>query len=1001
MLASILGNVGNPKQHTPTLGDHEHLTISPVRHLASQEWSLSRSQTEPLIQTPEKPHPSRLSVDGSPRHPSLDRDICTTPISPTRPQKKHRSATSASITTAKSHSRTNSRLPKSPSVPAFHTKPDPPDLKSPPPVPTLDSFPAVPVTPLLRTPSSASTADSRSLAQRRAPASHSSYGVETSNGPPPSFTTQRTLSQDRLWKPSPQDKTNASQIADTEARQEGSESSPIDANEAPHDQEPTWSQAELHMISTPRMRVDEQVDGEGVDAGPGSAGHSTETLCTSGGQLILGPGMSSADERSKHSGNDDRKSEDLFLNIAHTDAGGQNLRTRSERRQVSSFSFVDRCCNFVPDDPIFVSDSRYLQSRLGTFYVPSVTRSSNDHPGKLTQSVPAPQDRYDDITVSPRTEVTYRPNKRHSFGLRPAAASPRPLDDSVRQRYFSTGTRMLKSGAQSVMVGSDCETPSELQYNSGPRTGKVDSTKSYRRSNLPSIPSDPQERLRYTEHNLTRVEGTDSTMSTTAPSTVGDELWDTLVELKSRIRNLELNGKLPSSSAAAMSTVERPQTATTTVTTLSSTSKHGRASTTPVESVIDGVPVTVHPLLHEALRKARPVLVADLYQKLEATASDALQLASGLGLQCDNASTVGVSSSAKRHLRRRADSMCQGLTELTIELTIALSASPRPPTGSQSFHLSGRDVSSTPGHTPSTTDYRMDSPSRFSRRISVGSNDPRSLSTSRGPARLETGRATLLHNGTVNSPQDYTSPEVAVRTPSSAHSQKQMQPTSSSRQNRAATRVRRRAQATAEGTAEGPSDGADNSENEDSPSVRPVSRTGTKVSLRHRSARDRTSLGREYTSSYPLPSSVRKGSDLTAERSPSVIASAGQPFRRPYGTSNVNGGSSNLNSPSTPKDHIQPSSRRYVTGGFSRESGSYLSSTEHTPDNVTVQRGGGSGSKRSLGLTSRLGLFVNRQLRATKAERGEQESLQEQHRSPTLRITHQPAGDDEVHQAGY
>lgn len=67
-------------------------------------------------------------------------------------------------------------------------------------------------------------------------------------------------------------------------------------------------------------------------------------------------------------------------------------------------------------------------------------------------------------------------------------------------------------------------------------------------------------------------DGTESTMSTTAPSTV----WDELDDLKSRIRKLELTGKLPSSSAAAMSSMagERPRTATTTVTTVSSSPKH-------------------------------------------------------------------------------------------------------------------------------------------------------------------------------------------------------------------------------------------------------------------------------------------------------------------------------------------------------------------------------------------------------------------------------------------
>jgi hypothetical protein len=508
-------------------------------------------------------------------------------------------------------------------------------------------------------------------------------------------------------------------------------------------------------------------------------------------------------------------------------------------------------------------------------------------------------------------------------------------------------------------------------------------TRSYRRSNLSAFRGEPnrstseaQERAKYVEQNAPRLEGTDSTMSTASPSTV----WDELDELKSRIKKLELTGKLPSSSAAAMSTAERPQTATTTVTTMSSSPRQGKSSISPGEGAIDGVPVTVHPLLHESLRKARPVLSADVYQKLEATASDALQLASvmGAGLHAGNASVIGASSSTERQLRRRADSMCRGLTELTI----ALSSQPKPPPLLQPFRPSSREASSTFGHTtPPTTSYSLDSNSRYKRRFSNDAEDARPSAMARVQSRLENRRASLLQNSMVNSPPEYASPDIAVHTPASVQSQNQLQPSSSSRLNRAATRLRGR-------RATGGADGADDSENDSSPSVRPVSRARTDVSLRHRSARDRTSLGREYTSSHPLPSFVRKGSEVAAERSPSVMASAALPSRRSYLPSTTtatitNSGSIIHSSPATPRDNIQPGYRRYVSSGVTRGSPSsshQLSSTEQTPENVTVQRGSASGSsRRTLGLTSRLGQvgsFVNGRLRAAKAERERQESLQ-------------------------
>lgn len=626
---------------------------------------------------------------------------------------------------------------------------------------------------------------------------------------------------------------------------------------------------------------------------------------------------------------------------------------------------------------------------------------SNNHRSEAAAPPPGEEGRIDDGTLSPRTEVPYQPNKRHSFSLRSAARSAHPLDDSGRQRYFSTGTRIQPNGTQGAVERADRETSPEIPYGGNQRTPNIDSgTRSYRRSNLSAFRSDRnvstsevQERPRYVEQNPPRVEGTDSTMSTAAPSTV----WDELDELKSRIKKLELTGKLPSSSAAAMSTVERPQTATTTVTTMSSSPKQGKTSISPGESAIDGVSATVHPLLHEALRKARPSLSADVYQKLQATASDALQLASvmGAGLHAGNASAIGASSSAERQLRRRADSMCRGLTELTI----ALSAGPKPPPLLQPFRPSSRDASSTFVHTtPPTTSYSVDSNSRFSRRFSNDPDDARPSAVARVHSRLETRRTSLLHhNSILNSPQEYASSEIAVHTPASAQSQNQMQPTSSGRLNRAATRLRgRRPTVTA--------DGADDSENDNSPSVRPVSRARTDVSLRHRSARDRTSLGREYTSSHPLPSFVRKGSEPATESSPSVIASSGLPTRRPYVPSNGNGGSSNPSSPATPRDNIQPGYRRYVSSGVARGSPPYRSSTEHTPDNVTVQRGSASGSRRSLGLTSRLGQvgnFVNGRLRAAKAERERQERLQGQQKTPSPHNTRQHSRQGQENEGVY
>ena len=169
--------------------------------------------------------------------------------------------------------------------------------------------------------------------------------------------------------------------------------------------------------------------------------------------------------------------------------------------------------------------------------------------------------------------------------------------------------------------------------------------------------------------------GSDSVDSQNAPSTV----WDELDDLKSRINKLELTGKLPPSSAAAMSalrTGDRPRTATTAPTTVSSSPKQLRKhNTAPSEITLSGQTNTgVHPLLQSALAKAKMTLSPQLYRTLEASAADAMALAAITG----NAGPQGTTFSAAsiingvtvsdRQIRRKADSMCRNLTDLCIAL---------------------------------------------------------------------------------------------------------------------------------------------------------------------------------------------------------------------------------------------------------------------------------------------------------------------------------------------
>ena len=134
-----------------------------------------------------------------------------------------------------------------------------------------------------------------------------------------------------------------------------------------------------------------------------------------------------------------------------------------------------------------------------------------------------------------------------------------------------------------------------------------------------------------------------------------------------------MTGKVPSTSGAAVSgEPERPRTATTAPTTIDSSPKHDKPVKKPEpeedpEEVTDANTVggpsvaNIHPNLHSALAKAKPLLNYSLYRSLEATAADALQLvamtgsAGPQGTAFSAASIINGVTVSDRHVRRKAD----------------------------------------------------------------------------------------------------------------------------------------------------------------------------------------------------------------------------------------------------------------------------------------------------------------------------------------------------------
>jgi hypothetical protein len=152
----------------------------------------------------------------------------------------------------------------------------------------------------------------------------------------------------------PPEKSNIPKKMDGGPANEEFELSQATMNEVVQDSEVGSDHEDLEATGTPRKEVDGSVEGPKLNADAVMAGDSTETLCTAGELLTRGLDLPSADEGNKNSGSDDRKSEDMFLNIAKADAGGQELMTRSERRKVS-LPLIQPCCDLFWFDLLLIS----------------------------------------------------------------------------------------------------------------------------------------------------------------------------------------------------------------------------------------------------------------------------------------------------------------------------------------------------------------------------------------------------------------------------------------------------------------------------------------------------------------------------------------------------------------------------------------------------------------------------------------------------------------------
>ena len=344
-----------------------------------------------------------------------------------------------------------------------------------------------------------------------------------------------------------------------------------------------------------------------------------------------------------------------------------------------------------PDDggfknaDIFLNIAKDSNRRRSSFGFPrrSINRNSNTSNSFHQSSSPDPS-RFE-------TSSTYSPSDSPSttYNAPPlstsASISAHPLDDLRHHNPHSRYQPHTSSRSSSTAGGIP---RSRLTASTSPDTSpesiierrrSVQGPRPYRHTNLSTIRSsrqpsgsDTTERPAYEspDQRMMRLDGAGSTVSTDATSTV----WNELDDLKSRIRKLELTGKLPSSSSsqAAMpnGSAERPRTAAG-----MSASPKARKGSVPStgDSEMSG---QTHPLLHAAFDKAKGVLSNEVSSAMGVTISDAVSLSAilggggGVAAPSGAASVIsGYGTSTEKHARRKADSLCRSLTELCLALS--------------------------------------------------------------------------------------------------------------------------------------------------------------------------------------------------------------------------------------------------------------------------------------------------------------------------------------------
>ncbi|KAF1924580.1 uncharacterized protein M421DRAFT_424716 [Didymella exigua CBS 183.55] len=586
--------------------------------------------------------------------------------------------------------------------------------------------------------SSGSGTDLRSPGSKRPPASFSGHGINNSRGPPVSLITRGN--SDYVRKKAP---------ATT----------------------PTQPQRQHSGLPTPiagLQRMGPQADDDDSDTSSASEAtasipaaskptlsrQSTVTSVRSSRHMASMRDESSGldDTRSAHIGRAKRnvsgtESEDLFLNIAEDNA--------PKRRAIDAAARQDRLRSRIAR-----VNNRHSTPSGAQTSSPAHVMSAYTTP--TTSRIPFTSSTDPKASALPRRTTTFPAPARTTYQ---SPLSPTNPTDTQRTRLPELNAKTSFSSSRRDAELSPSEFLASMRRPSVPDTlqtpPKRAATYAYRPSNLSYTPArlEPKTPQSESRHEASSHHDTESHGSTGPAASV----WDELDELKTRIKKIEIGGgKTPATSnaAVAQASAERPRTANTTATTVSSSPHQQRKpSGSPSESTVEAPANKVHPLLRDALAKAKQHTTISVYRALETTAAEAIalaEMAGSTGMLSSAASVYSGAGAADRQVRRKADNLCRSLTELCIALcdtkpslvspamrssaAVAASAAARRP----SVQVNGESPKATRDgeDTDSVISFSGVSPSRALERIEARRTSMLAASTSKRPTSRDTNGST-------------------------------------------------------------------------------------------------------------------------------------------------------------------------------------------------------------------------------------------------------------------